>query len=511
MPKIPAFLKEFLRVDYALVRDYMGFTSLIGSLAYIAFHFFEASLGYRDAWWLRAVCVLLPLPIVFFPRQGALGWRRLFHWELALFVLLPFSQTYLYFLNAPDAYWTGSLMLAGLAIGLLTRPLWLVPQLALGALAGLALYALFHGLPDPERLRIFTGMQFNVGLMGLLALAIQSGLQVFHRRGLALAAAQAQTLEARKREAEITAAYEELRRREMVITRFVRPSLFEELSRGRDPTEFEPVEKDLAILFCDIRDFTALTEVLGAKDKQSFLNEYFAMMTRPIVRNGGEVDKIMGDCVMGIFPDGRSAVLAAVHMRLQLQEFNRRMFAEGKPRIRNGIGIAKGPVLLGNFGSHEKLDRTVIGEAVNIAARLESKTKLYDVEVVVTEDVTRDLASEDAHFRWIDVVQVKGSSRRIRVYEVYTHQPAEVRRYKDATRDLLEKALTIYFRKGFRDALRLFQAMLAEVPPHRLVPGGLMDNILRYYIEHCQAWANGDPETWNLIQKWEGVHVFHDK
>jgi len=226
-----------------------------------------------------------------------------------------------------------------------------------------------------------------------------------------------------------------------VIRRYVRPSLFEELRAGKDPTEFEPVQRDLAIMFCDIRDFTPLTEVLTASEKQDFLNYYFSMMTRPILGHGGEVDKIMGDCVMAVFPDGSCAIRAAVEMRMNLQEFNRHLIRQGKPKLRNGIGIAKGSVLLGNFGSHEKLDSTVIGEAVNIASRLESKTKMYNLEIVVTEDVIRDLGSEEAHYRWIDVVKVKGSSRHLRLYEVYSHQSPDVRRYKDGCRDLMERPL----------------------------------------------------------------------
>jgi adenylate cyclase len=198
-------------------------------------------------------------------------------------------------------------------------------------------------------------------------------------------------------------------------------------------------------------------------------------------------------------------------MRLELQRFNQGMYHAGSPMIRNGIGIAKGEVMQGNFGSFEKLDRTVIGEAVNIAARLEAKTKMYNLEVIVTEDVIRDLPPGSQHYRWIDVVQVKGSTRHLKLYEVYGHQPPEVRRFKDETRDLLEKALTIYFQKGFKDASRLFRAMLEQVPPHRLIPNDLMDNLLRYYIAHCDAWINDRDGTWERIEKWDGVHIFHEK
>jgi adenylate cyclase len=296
-----------------------------------------------------------------------------------------------------------------------------------------------------------------------------------------------------------------------LIRLYVRPSLVEEIRAGKDPSKSEPVIRNLSIMFCDIRDFTKLTETLTPYERQMFLNQYFSMMTRPIVDNGGEVDKIMGDCVMSVFPDGDKAVKAAISMRLELHKFNETMFAAQSPMIRNGIGIAKGEVMQGNFGSFEKLDRTVIGEAVNIASRLESKTKMYNLEVVVTEDVIKDLAPGTQHYRWIDVVQVKGSSRNIRLYEVYGHQPAEVRQYKDDTRELLEKALTIYFQKGFRDAARLFRAMLEQVPPHRLKTHNLMDEILHYYIAHCNAWINNPKGTWEEIQRWDGVHVFTEK
>lgn len=494
-----------------MIQAYLRYTALLGSLGYFSFHFIEAGMGYRECWPLRIACILIPIPILFFPKEGELGWARILYWEFAGCFLLPFAQTYLLFLNNADSYWSSSIILSALFVGLVTRPIWLIPQMAIGSGAAIGLHILQSGPPDAAVLITFIGLQAGALLTGMFALGIQAGLNAFQRRGLELAEANVRAQEAKKREDEMREANAELRRRENVITRFLRPSLFDELVQGKDPTEFEPVEKDLGVLFCDIREFTHLTEILAPREKQTFLNHYLSMMTHPIVENGGEVDKIMGDCVMGIFPDGRSATLAAVDMRLQLQDFNRKMFLEGKPKIRNGIGIAKGPVMLGNFGSYEKLDRTVIGEAVNIASRLESKTKTYNLEVVVTEDVIKDLDPEEAHWRWIDVVQVKGSSRNLRIYEVYSHQPPDVRKYKDATREMMEKALTIYFQKGFKDALRMFTSLLGEVPPHRHGSGDLMDRILNYYIDRCHAWLKDDQGTWELMQKWQGVHVFLEK
>lgn len=344
-----------------------------------------------------------------------------------------------------------------------------------------------------------------------IGMGIKVALEVFHRRGLSLAAANARAEEAEKRAAELQAAHADLKRRETVIKRFVRPSLLDELAQGRDPADFDPVQRELAVMFCDIRDFTRLTEILSAGEKQEFLNRYFSMMTRPILECGGEVDKIIGDCVMGLFPDGRAAVNAATGMRLRLQEFNRDMYAQGKPMIRNGIGIAKGEVLAGNFGSFEKLDRTVIGEAVNIAARLEAKTKMYNLEVVVTEEIIRDLGPEARGHRWIDQVRVKGSSRSLKLYEIFAHQPEAVRVYKEATRALMEKALNVYFRKGFRDAGRMFRSLYEQVPPHLLHSGRRMDDLLEYYLAHCEAWSNASRDSWEAIDRWDGVHAFAEK
>ncbi len=299
-----------------------------------------------------------------------------------------------------------------------------------------------------------------------------------------------------------------LARHEEVIRAFLRPSLVQELASGSDPLRFRPEIRNLAILFCDIRDFTRITEILNPYEKLAFLNQYFTMMTKPILDHGGEVDKIMGDCVMAVFPDGRQAVLAALDMRRELEKFNAGFIGSDQPLIRNGFGIAKGEVVLGNFGSNQKLDRTVIGEAVNIAARLESKTKMYSLDIVVTEDVIQDLGPDFPHCRWIDNASVKGSSRRLKLYEVYGYQNEETVAYKDGTRFMLEKALTIYFNKGFPDASRLFKAMKEQLTTFS---GEMNDGLLEYYIGHCDAWLQNPKVTLEFLEKWEGVHVFHEK
>jgi class 3 adenylate cyclase len=504
-------LQTVFNLDYGLTQSIMPVFGIIGSIAYVVFHYTEKAMGFSDSGFLRILSVTLSLSLLFWPRDGRLKRARIAHWELSIAFLLPIFQTFLFLINPTDPYWTSSNLFWAFFLGISTKGLWLPIHLVLGQYAGALLTIQLRGGLAAGKVQDLMDQQVIIICTAFSGLGIKLAMEVFHRRGMALAGANARAAEAESREAEISAAYAELKRREEVIKRFVRPSLLEELREGRNPIEFKPVHRELAVMFCDIRDFTHLTEVLDAEEKSLFLNQYFSLMTGPITSNGGEVDKIMGDCVMGLFPDGRKAVKAAVEMRLRLQDFNREMFAQGKPKIRNGIGIAKGGVMLGNFGSFEKLDRTVIGEAVNIAARVEAKTKMYNLEVVVTEDIIRDLEPGAGHHRWIDLVQVKGSSRHLRLFEVYGHQPQAVRDYKDGTRDLLQKSLEIYFRKGFKDANRLFLAMREQVPPHRHIPSDLMDNLLSYYLAHCAAWNSDASGAWEQIERWDGVHVFYEK
>ena len=500
-----------LNTDYAFLQKAIPVLGVFGVAGHLAYYgILRYGFGYWESWQLRLVAAALYALLLLFPRDKPLSIGQKAYFESVSILCLPVLFTIFFLKNNGNVYWYSSLVFAGLLHGLLTKPIFYIWAYPAFAWIATSWFAWRH--PD-QHIVVLQSFQAQLVayFMGLVTSGIKTGMEISHETimvtKMALAKAENDLVTA-----EMTRkAYDELKKREELIRIYVRPSLVDEIRAGKDPSQFQPIIRNLSIMFCDIREFTRLTEVLSPYEKQTFLNQYFTMMTHPIVNNGGEVDKIMGDCVMGLFPDGAAAVQAAIDMRLELQKFNEGMFRLGSPMIRNGIGIAKGEVMQGNFGSYEKLDRTVIGEAVNIASRLESKTKMYNLEVVVTEDVIKDLRPGSQHYRWIDLVQVKGSTRHLKLYEIYGHQPEEVRRFKDDTRDLLEKALTIYFQKGFKDASRLFRAMLEQVPPHRLIPNDLMDNILKYYITHCDAWIHDRNGAWEQIEKWEGVHVFYEK
>lgn len=507
---VPKYKKAIFNCDYSFSVRFAPLLFTIAPPAEFFYYWFETSHGYWDSLPFRSILCCFLVSLSFFDWKKLEGKFKPIYWEFVLLLVFPIQSNLALLKNNGIDYYATSQLAMFFILGMLTKP-WMLPVHTLIG-CGLTTLSFFwlYGW-NAKLFSIIFPVQVNTLFCGIVASAVMLVLENYHRK---ISAANLQLLKAeeeRQKAVELSQSYQALQDREELIRIYVRPSIVDEIRSGKNPSKFEPVMNNLAIMFCDIRDFTKLTEMLNPYECQTFLNHYFSMMTHPIVKNGGEVDKIIGDCVMGIFPNGAKAVQAAVDMRLELQKFNEKMFIAGQPLIRNGIGLAKGKVMQGNFGSFEKLDRTVIGEAVNIAARVEAKTKMYNLEVIVTEDVIRDLPPDAAHYRWIDQVQVKGSTRNLKLYEIYGHQPIEVRKFKDETREMLEKALAIYFQKGFKDSLRIFKAMLERVPPHRLIPNDLMDNLLQYYISRSEAWINDRSGNWEQIQKWEGFHIFDEK
>jgi adenylate cyclase len=180
----------------------------------------------------------------------------------------------------------------------------------------------------------------------------------------------------------------------------------------------------VTILFSDIRGFTSISEHLDAQSLVALLNEYFTDMVDIVMDEGGVVDKYIGDAIMVVFgapvpksDDATRAVRAAVRMREALVRLNERLVARGTPIIRTGIGIHSGEVVAGNIGSERRMEYTVIGDAVNVASRLEGVTKELGADIVVS-DATRQLVGDAVPMRYLDSINVKGRDQAIAVYAV---------------------------------------------------------------------------------------------
>ena len=205
--------------------------------------------------------------------------------------------------------------------------------------------------------------------------------------------------------------------------KYMTASVMEKMMSGEISLGGESIT--VTILFSDIRSFTTLSEKMN--DPQALvglLNEYFTEMVGIVMQEGGVVDKYIGDAIMAVFgapvakdDDPINAVRAAVRMRQALRHLNERLAARGVDPIKTGIGIHTGPVVAGNIGSERRMEYTVIGDAVNLASRLESNTKELGINVLISED-TYSLAKDHIVARAVKEIHVKGRVQPVMTYEV---------------------------------------------------------------------------------------------
>jgi adenylate cyclase len=219
--------------------------------------------------------------------------------------------------------------------------------------------------------------------------------------------------------------------------------------------------KELTVLFSDIRGFSAFAEGMGPEALASFLGEYLTPMTELVLDSGGTLDKYIGDAVMAIWaapidvPDHAArACEVALRMQEALVGLNKKWQAEGKPRVAIGIGINTGPMSVGNMGTHARFDYTVLGDQVNLGARLEALTKEYGVDILVGE-ATAKAAGPLFVFREVDVVRVKGRAGAAAVYELVGRAGVKVD-------PRFAEALALYRQREFARARELFTQLSGD-------------------------------------------------
>ena len=206
--------------------------------------------------------------------------------------------------------------------------------------------------------------------------------------------------------------------------RYVSPQILEHILAHPESVQLGGERRDLTILFSDIRGFTTISEASEPEVVVEILNEYLTQMVEILLAHGGTLDKFIGDAVMGFWnapaadPDHpRHAVECALEMIDETARIRSRWEGEGKPALRIGIGINTGDAVVGNIGAEKVFGYTVIGDAVNLASRLEGKNKDYGTEIIISEFT---LARIDGAFEtvYLDEVKVKGKERAVRIYQV---------------------------------------------------------------------------------------------
>ncbi len=292
----------------------------------------------------------------------------------------------------------------------------------------------------------------------------------------------------------------EKRRRARVTNlfgKYVSPSIVNHLLADNVEETLEGRRESLTMFFADLRSFTSLSEKLGAQATSSFLNRYFDLMIPIIFRHHGTLDKLMGDAVMAFFGSPvkdldhpKKAAAAAVEMVACLEQLRREggVYAE----IDMGVGINTGEVTVGNLGSSEFMDYTVIGDAVNIASRLEGLNKVYGTNIIISEH-TANLLGETFLLRRLDHIRVKGKKEALVIYELLGEQAAASASGLQMIA-LFEEGLDAYRRQDWDQAEACFREVLAV---------DSQDQPSRLFLKRIADFREKAPP-----ENWQGVTAF---
>ena len=257
------------------------------------------------------------------------------------------------------------------------------------------------------------------------------------------------------------------------------------------------------VLFSDIRSFTTLTESLGPQGTVQLLNEYFTVMVDCIQKEGGMLDKFIGDAMMAGFglpvprgDDEDRGVRTAIDMIVSLNELNRQRAARGMMAIKMGIGLNTDMVVSGNIGSPKRMDYTMIGDGVNLAARLESACKQYFAQILISENTVKKLKGT-YRLREIDLVVVKGKTLPVSIYEVLDFHTEETFPNLMDVVNYFTSGIQHYRAGRFESGIKAFQEALSRNPN---------DKLSQTYVDRCQALIDTPPEG-----EWDGVWVMTSK
>ncbi|MCV6608920.1 MAG: adenylate/guanylate cyclase domain-containing protein, partial [Campylobacterales bacterium] len=309
----------------------------------------------------------------------------------------------------------------------------------------------------------------------------------------------------------------ETKQKNMIKGKFatkVSPAVMEELVKNPDNDVFAAMEKEITVFFSDVRNFTNISEAMGnPKNLIDFMNEYMDPMTDIIIETGGTIDKFIGDAIMAYWNapadvDGHAdkAMVATLNQLHRVTSMNVEMRKDprfkpvvdmsdrlGLPIVDIGIGLNTGVAIVGEMGSSSRADYTVIGDPVNLGARLESLCKYYNSKCNIS-NFTKEQLEGDYIYRFLDLVTVKGKSEPIEIWQVHDYEDGRDGKYLfDVTRERLQeeldeynRAIGLYKEAKFEEALALFKDINSwEDKTNK--------NVYNMYIERCEHYIEVPP------------------
>jgi len=299
---------------------------------------------------------------------------------------------------------------------------------------------------------------------------------------------------------------EKLRTRR-TLERYVSKNLVAEILENPDSyySSLRGMRVPVTILFSDLIGFTTLAEKADPEALVAQLNEYLSRMTSEIFRNGGTLDKFIGDAIMAVWgnvrslgtaQDAKSAARAALGMRRELSQLNQTWREQGRMGLGMGIGVNHGEVIVGNIGSQERMDPTVIGDAVNLASRLEGLTRVYGVDMLIGASVA-ELVRDEVYLRSVARVQVKGKTKPVDVFTFVAARGEETDPEFLKWLETYEEALEKFRARDFIDAKILFSRFLEFYPD---------DLLAKMYLQRSLEYEQAPPD-----EAWDAIEVFKKK
>ena len=299
---------------------------------------------------------------------------------------------------------------------------------------------------------------------------------------------------------------EKLRTRR-TLERYVSKNLVREILENPDSyySTLKGVRVPVAILFSDLIGFTTLSEKADPEALVAQLNEHLTRMTSAIFGNGGTLDKFIGDAIMavwgnvrslGMAQDAKNCARAALAMRRELRQLNDKWRGEGRMGLGMGIGINQGEVIVGNIGSQERMDPTVIGDAVNLASRLEGLTRIYGVDILVGTSAA-ELVRDEVCLRSVARVQVKGKTKPVEVFTFVGARDDKIDPELLKWLETYEEGFEKFRSRDFTQAKILFSRFLEFYPD---------DHLAKMYLSRTLEYEQAPPD-----EAWEAVEVFQKK
>lgn len=285
------------------------------------------------------------------------------------------------------------------------------------------------------------------------------------------------------------------------FSKFVPATLVKQLIVTGKGAELGGEKRRLTMMFTDIAGFTTISEGMSTEQLLLHISEYLDSMTQIILARQGTVDKYIGDAIMSFWGAPLAnqdheyhGCITALQCLAKLKELNAKWAAQGKPELHTRFGISSGDVSVGNMGSSDRMNYTVLGDAVNLASRLEGINKYYGTDIIVGE-ATYETVKERFCFRPVDVVAVKGKIRGVKIYQLLAASSAEpdIAAGSDdlKLKELTEKAFAAYVSRDFRAARERYSELGKAFPE---------DAVARIYIERCEEYLMNPPPA-----DWDGV------